>query len=659
MASSPSILSQLGSAASSGLLSQILGVGGQAAGLINALQQQGFINGGKINVLNYLNGLGQQANNNIPGIQGGLLPYLQGTMTNAGSNYFNGSQGAQGWLNQGLQGTGAFTQMADPNNVPGLSQVMQALQGAQGQAANGAGTAQTMANGQTAGQQPLLGAGTNLLSGNTANDQFQKLLQGYASNTLNNGGYTPQLNGVTQQGQSLLAPNAGVQQTGALASQLMSQIGNPVLPMSQVISMATNQSATGAQQQEQALKRQLMDRTGTTGPAVASGSENELLNNLGNQALQNQSAAVQNAIMGQQQAGLQGLGQANGLFNSATGANLGYQGQGLNAILQAAQQAQGNQGVMGQLGLGGGNLGLQTASTGGQLLNGLNQSSLGGLGALGALAGVQGQLGQDQSSNLFGAQNLNQTQNLNANNTLANFLGLQNSANSTSLQAMLGSAGPQSTALTNYLQLLGLSGSSQPSLFSQNYVPNENTFNLGIPAGVPVAGTAGKTGTTGPAGNPGGNGTTPNTLPGSTTQQPSAPAGQLPGSNNGGTPANSSSMSISDSNFIQDWLNSLGLGNQASQLPGFNGQIDTSGLQNSYVGGGGGWSMPGNSFNGPLNDTNWSDFWNMFPTSPNDPRTDVSSNISYDMYNNPYDMGYGTGGSSGIDPLGEPTSDGF
>lgn len=579
---------------------------GQTVGILNALGQQNFINGGKINVLNDLQTMQGNAGNNANSSAANLLPWLQGTMQNGGTNYFNGAQGAQGWLNQGLQGTGAFKDMADPNGVPGLSSVLQNLLQQSNTATQGAGTALNIGQGNAASMAPLYNQGSNLLGGNTSNDRFGQMLQGLASQTLNNGGYTPQLNQVNSQGQSLLGPQQGVGQTLGAAGNIMGQIGNPVLPMDKVISMAMNQSATASGQQEEALRRQLLNRTGVTGPAVASGQQNELLANMGQQALQNQSSAVQNAIMGQQNAGLQGLGAATGMFNAGTGANLGYQGQGLNAILQAAAQAQGNQGLMGQLGIGGGNLGLQTASTGGQLLNSFNNTSLGGLGALSSLLGQGTGANQALSGNLFGAQNLNQTQNQNQYQALASMLGLQGGANSTALQAMLGSANPLSSALGEYLSQQTSSGTAQPSLFSQNYqMPPQFVQNLGLGGAGGGAGgsTAGK-GITIPGTNItlGGNGSTPPFNPGGSSGPSvgSGPGGIPPfdpynGPNfpNPGPPGTASSNVV----FEGDTLNPQ-IGNDYQTYTDF---LSAMGIDPTFNGStGGSQGQPGGSYGGPL-----------------------------------------------------------
>lgn len=519
------------------LLNSILNTGGNLYGSLLQKQLVDQLLGGKVNVLNNLNGLQGNAQSNIGQQQPGLLNTAQGGATAGSNNFFNSQQGGQYYVNQGLSGTDQFKQMLDPSTIPGLNNYFNYNGGIMQAAGQGAGQASQLGSGQGAGQQPLQAAGTSLLGGNTQNNAFQTLLQQLASGTLQQGGYTPQLNEVSQYGTQLLQPNQLASQAGGLASSIFGN-GQPLLPMGEVQSMAVNQSATQSQQQSDALQRQLMNRTGTTGPSVvAGGQENSLLNELGNQALQNQSSALTNATLGQQGLQLQQSGLGNQLLNSVTGANLGYSGQGLNALLQGASQATQNQNVLGQLGLGGGNLGLATAQTGGSLLNSLNSSQTSGLGALASLLGVSDTTNQNLSNTLMGSQNLGLNQNTQMYQALASMLGQNTNMAGQSLQAMLGNEGVSSNILQDYINQLTNAGTSQVGLYSgtPSYPSN---FMQNILAGSGGALNPSKGGINGGGGG-----------------SPSGGGGQTPGS---GGP--------------------LGTGNQGSQNPPiWQGPIDTSG----------------------------------------------------------------------------------
>lgn len=444
--------------------------GGLYADLLNQ-QLVTQLMGGKVNVLNNLNGLQGNAQSNISGIQPGLTSLLQNEGLQGGlalnsdqsslMNYLTGSANGVG-----LNGLDNFTNMINPASVPGLSSYMGQVGGEQNTLGTQAGNAfNILGQGLGSGQQGLSTAGNSLLSGNTANSAFQNLLQNYATQTLNNGGYTSPLNTVTSEGNSLLAQNPTAASAGNLAQNIFG-LGTPVLPTSEVVSMALNQNATNSQQQENALMQQEYNRTGTTGPAVASGSTDSLLNNMQDQVLQNQSSALQNALLSQQSLGLQQLGSGTNLLNAATGANLGYTGQGLNALLQGQSQATTNENVLGQLGLGGGSLGLNTLATGGNLLNALNSSELGGLNTGNSLMQTLNSVNQGLANTSLGTQQLGLSQLEGQYGALNSLLGQGNTMSGQALQEMLGSSNSLNSILGDYISQLTSGGTAQVGLYS-------------------------------------------------------------------------------------------------------------------------------------------------------------------------------------------------
>jgi len=208
------------------------------------------------------------------------------------------------------------------------------------------------------------------------------------------------------------------------------------------------------------LRKQLLDRTGVTGPAIASGAQNELLGSGMDQALQNQAAGLTNATLGQQNLQNQLFNTGAGLFNSAQGAGLNQQQLALQQLLGGAGLLSGNQGsqisalnALSNLG-GTQNQGYGTL---GSLLNTLSGSSL---GAGGLLTGAQ-TLGNTKSNDMY-------TQ---LNNLLQNQLGLSNQAQ----QGLFGAANfPQNTANQNYNLLQSLA-SGNVGLFGN--VPAMTTAN--------------------------------------------------------------------------------------------------------------------------------------------------------------------------------------
>lgn len=443
------------------LLGSLVNTGGNIYGTVLEKQLVDQLMSGKSTVLGNLNTLAGNAQGSVSSLMQQLLPTMAGVQNASQNNFFNDQSGLGGYLNQGLMGLGGFQSMLDPNSIPGLSSYFGQLGGEQGYGQNLAGTALSLANGSAL--QPMLGVGNSLLGG-TANSAFQQMLQNAAGQSIGAGGYTSPLNTVANFGTSLLNPNGLATQAGNLAGSIFGN-GQPVLPMQQAVSLAINQNATQSQQQEDQLRRQLLDRTGVTGPMIASGQQNELLENLGNQALQNQSSAVNQAIQGQEGLGLQQLAQGNNLFSGATGANLGYYGQGLNALLQSQGQAGQLMNILGNLGLGGGSLGLNTIATGGNLLTGYNSGALGGLNSANGILSELQNINQGGAGTELNAQNLGLQQKQGQYGALSSLLGQGNTQAQQALSSMFQSAGIPASLLGEFMQQLTGSTTAQTGLY--------------------------------------------------------------------------------------------------------------------------------------------------------------------------------------------------
>lgn len=483
------------------LITQLIKMGLPIAGAVDAAINQNFLNSGKTDVQALLNKLGSGYQDQINGIQGSFLPQFTGMANNLSAN----SQAQQNSLGQnintGLNGINKFNNAVNPyTTVPGSegvinylsalqgvgNQSLGGLQGSLGQLQPGLGAASSLGEGNN----PLLGAMNQAGMGlyqNQGMNATTSAAQNAGIQALQNFGQTPQLQQIQQMATGMYGNPAG-QYGVQRGQQILGQ--NPLLPMDQVLSMAENQSATGAKNQYNNLKRQLLNTTGVTGPMIAGGGQNELLSQLGDQSLQNQSSAMTQALMGQQglQSGL--FGQAAGLYGSSSG--LGQQGQStaLQALLGGSGQALQNQTGLGGLALNGGNLDLSRLLGGTSTLNSSLNNQLGGLGALGSLFGQQtgaynslnnllgtlGQNSQDQGNLFMGAQQLGLGQNTAQFNALNNLLGQQGNLSGQQQSGALGAATFPANALQQYLQQLGSGSTSQVGLFGT--VAPQNYFNV-------------------------------------------------------------------------------------------------------------------------------------------------------------------------------------
>ena len=436
-----------GSSATSNILQQLLSKAGVAApGIFGAIQNQNtnqWNQAAKISTLNYLQQLGAQAQSSTAQQQANYLPQMA-NQVNTSQSLLNNTQGAlNGNINSALGNvSGAFTGSKDPySTVPGLQDVINQLQGIQGQ---GSTAANNLQSNLTSG--PLTAGLNNAENISAGNTPTQGSLSSLAA-MLTGGG-----TGVLGQ------PNAATQQAQSAAGNILGT--NPLLSMGQVQSMAVDQNATQSLNAENALRKQLLDRTGVTGPAIASGSQNELLGSGMDQALQNQASGLTAATLGQQN--LQ-----NQLYS--TGANLfsSSQNAGLNQQQLALQQLLGGAGILS------GNQNSQISA-----LNSL--SSLGGTqnqgyNSLSSLLGTQSGTSQGAGSLLSGAANLGNTQTNDLYTQLNNLLSQQSGLAGQAQNGLLGAAQfPQNTTNQNN-SLLQTLVSGNVGLFGN--VPAQTTAN--------------------------------------------------------------------------------------------------------------------------------------------------------------------------------------
>lgn len=419
------------------------GVGLPLYGAINQQNQSDWNNAAKISTLNYLQRLGGTAEQNL-GVQQQYLPQMLQQMAQSGalSNATQSSLG--GNLNNAISGApGAFMGSVDPySTVPGSQDIINWLGGIQGQNAAALGGLQSsLANGPVS-----QGQGTALGLASGQNPYAARLKQ--LSDQLTNG-------------QPVGQPNSSTQHAMGIADSILGH--NPLLSMDQIRSMAIDQNATQAQNAANKNRRDLMNRTGVTGPAIASGNLNELLGSSQDQALQNQASGVTQAVLGQQGLQNQLYNTGASLFGSAQNAGLNQQQLALQQLLGGAGLLSGNQGTQVAALNALANLG-GTQNQGYNALSGLTNNMSGNtLGEGNFLESIQ-KLGLDKTSGLYGA--------------LGNLFGQQGNLANLAQQGMFGGANYGQNSYNQNLQFLQGLASGNVGLFGNGQAP-QNFFNFG------------------------------------------------------------------------------------------------------------------------------------------------------------------------------------
>lgn len=488
-----------------------MGTGLDIYGGFQGLNQQDWQNAAKVNVLNNLRDLQGGAQGQASYLNGALNPNLLAYMQKAGAGAQDLQSTTAGQYLGALGGVqNAFSpqNILNANQIPGMSGIFDQTGGALGQGNNALGqlmaalpgnlnnpslqsamaSALGIANG---GPQGALATTGNSLLNSQGQNPYLSMLQGAGANSIANGGYTPQLQSIINTAQGLTGTNPYSQLASLRGSQIVGQ--NPLLPMDQVASMARNQSATDSINSNRSLRKQLINTTGITGPAVAGGGFNDFLGSMSDQALQNQSKAVNDAILGQQGLQLQQFGQGTSLLGLGNSSQLAQQGLGLSSLLGASGQANTNQNSLANLGLGGSNAELSRLLGGGSLLENFAQLGLGGSNAvgnlvgtqnagvgqnIGALSGLLGSLnnltGTDLSA-ILGSANFGAGQTKSMYDTIGSLLGGQSNLAGQMQQGYLGSAALPNQTLNNWINFLQGNGGNQASLFA-SAPPPTNVF---------------------------------------------------------------------------------------------------------------------------------------------------------------------------------------
>lgn len=431
------------------LLETLLGQAGQIGlplyGAINQQNQQEWNNAAKISTLNYLQRLGGNAENQL-GVQNQYLPQMLQAMGQLGGLGMGAQQNLAQNLGTAIQGApSAFNTATDMSRVPGTSDIVNWLGGLQGFGKDQLGA---MWSTNVDANNPLNTGISNALGLSSAQNPYAKQLEALSQRLTS--------------GQPLGQPNNATLQAMGAAGNILSN--NPLMSMDQVRSMAIDQNATQALNAANKQRRDLLNRTGVTGPALASGQQNELLGSSMDQALQNQASGITNAVMQQQGLQNQLYNTGAGLFGSAQNAGLNQQQLALQQLLGGAGLLTGNQGMnINALNALANLQGTQNQGYG-AMTNLLNEMSGSSLGEQSALQNLQN----------FGLQSQNDLY-----SQLNNLFGTQNQLANSALGGMFNGANYGQNAYNQNLNFLQSLAGNNVGLFGNAAAP-QNFFNFGL-----------------------------------------------------------------------------------------------------------------------------------------------------------------------------------
>lgn len=478
----------------------------------------------------------QQLNNILPNIMGSNTAVSQ-PATAAAMRALQGAPGLyQNTLDRGNQIVNNMG--ATQWSLPLLQQAQQVMygQGAPLSAMANTGTNLLQNLGQNPANQQMTNVGNALISSGGFTDQLANAINS-AQGLVNTGGVNPQISTLSQLGKQLSNPN-------------------PLLPLGLVASFAQDQAARNYANQAKNMRSQLAARGQGPGDIVASGAGTSALADFADQALPGMASALQNALTGQQGLQLQQTGLGANTQATASGQAINNLQNALAALSNLTNTATGRMntgaGLMGT----GQNLQLQGTQLGGNLAD------------MFTALGLQG------------------------GNLANNVLGTQNQQLGMGLNAALGAAGGQTSALNQIVQNL-LTGSGQGiqlggtlgNLYLGNQGALSNAIGQGLSAGQAATGALSGMGSTwldyargllNQLGNTTGQQASILTTGspwasllsnlGAAAVQPSYPTGKTPstgttGGNAGGGSANTSGGSIPDfgGNFVTPGVDS-GLG---------------------------------------------------------------------------------------------------
>jgi hypothetical protein len=281
----------------------------------------------------------------------------------------------------------------------------------------------------------MINKGSELTQGN--NPQANAV-SGAANPILANAGMTPQIQAALSALMHPLQTGGGNALTQALGSHGLDLFGREsLLPMNQVLGMAKDQAAQNTKQAASAALAQAHARGGDA--AVGTGLGNEALVDFGDAAAANQSKAITDALLGQQQLQLSqaGLGAnaaqaAGGLANQKFGTAVG----GTADLTGASTQ---RLGTAGNLDLGAANTILQQVLGGGNLVNSTMNTS-------GGLADLLSKINT-------ASQTMNLQRGTGYNSALTSILGLNSNVSQNAMSNLMNAIGQYGQIGQNYMSL--------------------------------------------------------------------------------------------------------------------------------------------------------------------------------------------------------------
>jgi hypothetical protein len=302
--------------------------------------------------------------------------------------------------------------------------------------------ASRLQNGETPEMGQMSQTGRGMLE-NWGQSDFTNALRDMATTNVRYGGQTDLLRNAANYADSIFQTGGATDFTKAAQARAIDKLGsNPVLSMEDAVAMSRDQAGTAALQRAKAARRQALARGGGPGTVVANGATNEAMGDFADQAMQAEAAAGRDAMLKQQELGLQDVLQSAKLGEGSQGLENNRLLTALGLFPEIQRAATGQLSAAGNLGLGGDQSDLGRATLGGSLLNNY----------LGAQLGA-GNLGQETLRGMnqyaLGAGNLANSANQNRG---ALALGSQQAGRQnfeSMLQAYLGALGAQGSAMNN------------------------------------------------------------------------------------------------------------------------------------------------------------------------------------------------------------------
>lgn len=294
------------------------------------------------------------------------------------------------------------------------------------------------------GETPEMGrmsrTGQDMLE-NWGMSDFTNALRDMAGTNVRYGGNTDLLRNAANYADSIFQSGGATDFTRAAQERAIGKLGeNPVLSMEDAVAMSRDQAGTAAGQRARAVRRQALARGGGPGAVVANGSTNEAMGDFADQAMQAEAGAGRDAMLRQQELGLQDILQSAKLGEGSQGLENNRLLTALGLFPEIQRAATSQLSAAGNLGLGGEAADLGRASLGGTLLNNYLGAQLGG-GNLG-----RGTL-SDMNQYALGAGNLANAADRNRGELALGSFGAGQTQFNNMLQAYLAAIGAQGNAM--------------------------------------------------------------------------------------------------------------------------------------------------------------------------------------------------------------------